>query len=121
MILFSFEKLEVYQKSRKLVGKIYKLIEDFPPEERYALCDQLRRSIISVPSNVAEESGRTSVKEKLHHLEYSYGSLMEAFCQLQIAMDLGYISEEQLNSIRNDFIEVSKLLNGLSKSFRSKL
>ena len=118
---FSFENLEVYQKARELVGKVYNLIKRFPKEEQYALCDQIRRSIVSVPSNIAEQSGRTSIKEKIHHIEYSYGSLMEAYCQLQISMDLNYIKVDQFNSLKENFFEVSRLLNGLSKSFKTKL
>lgn len=118
---FSFEKLTVYQKSRSLVVSVYNLIKKFPKEEQYALCDQLRRAIVSVPSNLAEQSGRTSYKEKIHQIEYSYGSLMEAYCQLQLAMDLEYITEEEFLSVKDQFIEVSRLVNALSKSFKNKL
>ena len=78
-MLYSFEKLDVYQLSLELVGKVYRLIAKFPSEERDVLCDQLRRSVISVPSNIAEQSGRTSYKERIHFLEIAYGSLFEAF------------------------------------------
>ena len=119
--LFSFEKLTVYQKSRKLVATVYNLIKKFPREEQFALSLQLRRCITSVPSNIAEQSGRTSLKEKIHHIEYSYGSLMEAFCQLQIGVDLEYIKESELEGVRGQFHEVSRLLNALSKSFKTQI
>ena len=90
---YSFEKLMVYQTARKLVKKVYILLRRFPTEERYGLCDQLRRSIVSVPSNIAEQSGRTSIKEKVHFLEIAYGSLMEAYCQLDLAFELVYITK----------------------------
>lgn len=115
--LFSFENLKVYQKSRQLVVQVYKLLKNLPSEERFALCDQLRRSVISVPSNIAEQSGRKSTKEKRHFLEISYGSLLECYCQLQIACDLKYISEDELKQIKSLFYDVSRLLNGLHKSF----
>ena len=118
---FSFEKLTVYQKSRSLVVSVYKLIKKFPKKERNALSNQLRRSIVSVPSNIAEQSGRTSNKEKIHQIEYSYGSLMESYCQLQIGLDLEYITEEEFLSVKDQFIEISRLLNALSKSFKNKL
>ena len=121
MELFSFEKLEVYQKSRILVVSVYNLINKFPKEEQFALCNQLRRCIVSVPSNIAEQSGRTYIKEKIHHIEYSYGSLMEAYCQLQIGVDLGYITENDFFKIKDQFFEISRLLSGLKKSLSSKL
>ena len=115
--MFSFEKLIVYQKSRFLVKDVYKLVQCFPEYERFALCSQLRRSIVSVPSNIAEQTGRTSVKEKQHFLEIANGSLMEAYCQLQLAVDLNYITEEDLHKLRDDFHDVSRLIKALSNSY----
>lgn len=112
---YSFEKLMVYQSSRKLVKEVYRLIRCFPPEERFALCDQIRRAVISVPSNIAEQSGRTSYKERIHFLDIAYGSLMETYCQLEIAVDLGYISIETLKSIKDLFFDTSRLIIGLKK------
>ena len=118
---YSFEKLVVYQTARKLVKQVYLLLAKFPQVERYGLCDQLRRAIISVPSNIAEQSGRTSYKEKIHFLEIAYGSLMEAYCQLDIAVDLGYITEEELSPIRNLFFDTSRLISGLKKNFAENI
>ena len=114
---YSFEKLLVYQTARKLVKDVYILIQRFPTEERFALCDQVRRAIISVPSNIAEQSGRTSYKERIHFLEIAYGSPMEAYCQLEIAVDLGYLTEDELNNVRNLFFDTSRLIIGLKKKF----
>lgn len=114
---YSFEKLLVYQSARKLVVEVYRLLRKFPTEERYALCDQIRRAIISVPSNIAEQSGRTSYKERFHFLSIAYGSLMEAYCQLEIALDLGYITSEDLNTIKPSFHDTSRLLTALKKKF----
>ena len=75
-IFFTFETLDVYQKARKLVKDIYFLLEKFPSTERYALCDQIRRAAVSIPSNIAEGRGRFSVKERVHFVEIAYGSLM---------------------------------------------
>ena len=119
--MFSFENLEVYQKSILLVKRIYKLLDSFPTIEKYALCDQIRRAIVSVPSNIAEQSGRTSPKEKIHFLEIAFGSLMETYCQIQIAVELGYISEHNFIEIKDDFTLISKLLSGLKRSFSKTL
>ena len=118
MSVFSFENLDVWQESRNLVKETYLLMRVFPFEERYALCNQIRRAVVSVPSNIAEGAGRMSNKEKSLYIEIAYGSLMEVYCQMQIARDLEYISEEQLTSIRNRVFRISKMLSALHKSFQ---
>lgn len=117
---FSFEGLEVYQAARLLVRDVYRLQQKFPKTEIYALGDQIRRSASSVTSNIAEGSGRNSNKEKVHFIEIAYGSLMEAFSQLQIAQDLGYLTEQDIDTIRPQFISVAKMLSGLRKFFETK-
>ena len=86
-IEYSFEKLKVWNEAKELVVNVYHLLDSFPMFEKFALCDQIRRAIVSVPSNIAEGSGRKSLKEKTHFLEISYGSLMETYNQLLIAID----------------------------------
>ena len=117
---FSFEGLEVYKTARLLVRDVYRLQQKFPKEETYALGDQIRRSASSVTSNIAEGSGRNSFKEKVHFIEIAYGSLMEAFSQLQIAQDLEYLTEQDIDTIRPSFISVAKMLSGLKKHFEEK-
>ena len=90
--VYSFEKMEVWQLSRTFVTSIYKLVSSFPQEERYSLCDQIKRAAISVSSNIAEGCSRSSLKEQKHFIEIAYGSLMEVYCQLILAVDLNYIS-----------------------------
>lgn len=119
--MFSFESIGVYTKARTLVKEVYKLQRQFPPEERYALGDQIRRSITSVTSNIAEGSGRDSYKEKIHFCEIAFGSLMEAFRQLQNAQDLEYLSEIQVDSLRPQFEEIAKMISGQKSSFEKKL
>lgn len=92
----SYKKLDVYAKSRQLVVTVYSLLKHFPAEEKYALCDQLRRAVISVPSNIAEGSGRTSAKDQAHFFEMAFGSLMEVSCQMDIACELGYMNNLNL-------------------------
>ena len=92
---------------------VYKLIEKFPKQEQYALCDQLRRAVISVPSNIAEGLGRYSSKEQIHFFEIAYGSLREVDCQMDIAQDLEYITEGDVRKITEQIRLVSALISGL--------
>ena len=113
---YQFERLNAWQESRKLVLAVYQLLKKFPSEERYALCDQLRRAAISVPSNIAEGNGRISVKEQIRFSEIAFGSVMEIYCQLQIAVDLDYISDADFNQIKPLIYNTSKLISGLRSS-----
>lgn len=119
--IFSFENLKVYKAARELVKGIYILQSDFPQQERYALGDQVRRVEVSITANLAEGSGRQSPKEKIHFVEIAFGSMTEVFCELQTACDLGYIKSDQLDSLRPQFTEVTKMLSGLRTSLNSKL
>lgn len=116
--IFSFEDLEVWKCSKKLVVEVYGMIKKFPVVEKYALCDQLRRAIVSVSSNIAEGNGRTSPNEKVRFIEIAYSSLLEAYCQLSLAVDLNYITANDLNSLKSQFEVISKMLNGLRAKFK---
>ena len=118
---FAFENLEAYRIARLLVRDIYRLQNKFPKEERYALGDQIRRSSTSITSNIAEGSGRNSVKEKIHFIEIAFGSMTESFSQLQNAQDLGYITEAEVESLRPQYNHVAALLSLLKKSYEAKL
>ncbi len=109
----TFRNLNVYTKSKELVKKIYELLKKFPKEEQFALCDQLRRAVISIPSNIAEGSGRNSQKDQAHFYNIAYGSLMEVLSQLDIACDLGYISQVEFNQLELLINEEAKMLSGL--------
>ena len=119
--IYHFEKLDVWQQSRQVVVAVYNLVKKFPVDERFGLCDQLRRAAISVPSNIAEGVSRVAVKETIHFLEIAFGSLMEVYCQLQIAMDLGYITEEEFNQIKPLIQSTSNMLNGLHRAKKNQL
>lgn len=118
---FSFEKLEVYKESRLLVKEVYRLQTQLPAEEKFALGAQIRRAAVSITANIAEGSGRSSIKEKIHFIGISFGSLMEVFSELQTAQDLGYISENDLDLLRPQFTHIAKMLSGLRNSFLSHL
>ena len=95
MEVFGYRKLVAYQKAKEVVKRTYKLLKKFPAEERYAMCDQLRRASVSVTSNIAEGINRYSVKDKAHFIEMAYGSLMEVPSQFEIAEELNYITGDK--------------------------
>ena len=111
---FSFEKLHAYQVARLLVKSVYHITEDFPSFEKFGLSSQLQRAVVSIASNIAEGSGRKSIKEKIHFLEIAYGSLLEVYCQLQLAMDLCYICEAKFLELKTTIFELSRLIGGLN-------
>ena len=118
---FAFFDLRVYQEAKLLVREVYTLLDKFPKYETYALGDQLRRAVTSVPSNIAEGSGRFSVKEKIHFIEIAYGSLTETLCQLDIAHDLNYITDEEFTNEKERINRIGKQLSGLRASFQNQL
>ncbi len=116
MRLYSFEKLEVWQLSRKLLKKVYRMTDTFPKEERFNLTSQIQRSALSVASNLAEGSGRVSGKEQARFTEIAYSSLLELLNQLIIASDLNYLEEHKVNALRPLIIEIGNKLNSLRQS-----
>lgn len=114
----SYRNLVVWQKSMQLVTDIYRVTEAFPKTEMFGLSSQLRRAVVSVPSNIAEGQGRDSTKEFLHHLSIAYGSLMETETQIQIAANLMYIEQGLADRLLDKCGEVGRLLNGLLRSLR---
>ena len=109
----TFKNLDVYIVAKQIVKGVYSLVKKFPAEERYALCDQIRRAVVSVPSNIAEGLGRVSSKEQVHFLEIAYGSLMEVDAQLDIATDLGYITAEAFDNMEDIIDKEARLLSGM--------
>ena len=118
MEIFGYRKLVAYQKAKEIVKKTYKLLKIFPAEERYAMCDQLRRASLSITSNIAEGVNRFSVKDKAHFIEIAYGSLMEVSSQFEIAEELEYISSEDRLSMDMLIEEDARLLSGLLNSYK---
>ena len=114
----SYRDLVVWQKSMRLVTETYLVTEAFPKSEMFGLTSQLKRAVISVPSNIAEGQGRDSTKEFLHHLSIAYGSLMEVETQIQIAANLSYIMQSEADKLTDKCGEVGRLLNGLLRSLR---
>lgn len=118
---FTFFDLRVYKEAKLLVREVYTLMDKFPKYETYALGDQLRRAVVSVPSNIAEGSGRFSIKEKIHFIEIAYGSLTETLCQLDIAHDLDYINDKEFEDEKERIDVIGKQLSGLRASFQKQL
>ena len=118
---FFYRKLLVYQQSLLLVKDVYELTKKFPSSEKYGLTDQIKRAVISIPSNIAEGMGRNSIRERIHFLEISNGSLTETMCQLEIAHLLSFISDVELKVSEEKTKNISRLLAGLRKSFEEKL
>ena len=118
MEILGYRKLIAYQKAKEVVKKTYKLLKKFPAEERYAMCDQLRRASVSITSNIAEGVNRYSVKDKSHFIEMAYGSLMEVSSQFEIAEEHGYITVDDRYSMDQLIEEVARLLSGLQKTYK---
>lgn len=113
MYLFSFERLEVWQKSRELTKAIYQLTKDFPADERFGLTAQIRRAAVSVASNIAEGSSRHQPADKARFTEIAFGSLLELLNQLVLAADVEIISVDKMNELRPLIEDIAKKLNKL--------
>ena len=111
----SYRDLIVWQKSMVLVTMIYKLTVKLPDDEKFGLISQIKRSAISVPSNIAEGYGRNYRKDYSRFLQIARGSLNESQTQLEIAVNLSFIEAEDLKEIQELSIEVEKMLNSLIK------
>jgi four helix bundle protein len=106
--MHNFKELKIWQYSRELVKDIYVLTNNFPEKERFGLISQVQRAAISIPSNIAEGSGRTN-KEFRHFLSISLSSSFELETQLLVAYDLGFCKESELNSILDRIQEIQKM------------
>lgn len=117
---YSYQTLNVYKDAKALVVEVYRLLKQYPAEERYALCDQIRRAAVSITSNIAEGMSRYSDKEKVHFLEIAYASMMEVESQLDMSVDLKYISKEQFVAITDCINSVGKQLSALRAKYLPK-
>ena len=115
----TYKELDVWIKSRILVKEIYATTMNFPKEELYGLTSQIRRSAVSIPSNIAEGYGRQYKKETIHFLHIARGSIYELETQLYVAFDLKFTPEQRFNELINLIEECRKLLSGLIKYFEN--
>lgn len=116
MKIYSFEKLTVWQRARKLSVVIYKTTREFPKEELFGLTSQMRRCAVSISSNIAEGTGRHSAKDKARFTEIAYGSALELLNQMILSNDLEFISNERYNEVRSEIDEITAMLDSLYKS-----
>jgi four helix bundle protein len=113
---YSFERLDVWQRSRQMTKHIYRLTSTFPATERFGLIAQIRRAAISVSSCIAEGTSRESMKDQARFSEIAFGSLIEVLNQSIISADLGYIAPGELESLRQDIDQIAIRLDRLRKS-----
>ena len=118
---FFYKNLDAYKLAKEFALYVYSLLKQYPAFEQYALCDQIRRAVVSIPSNLAEGMGLMAVKERLHFMDISNGSLMEVLCQLDISQSLGYITEEELSKAEEMDAHYSKVMSGLRKYVTEKM
>jgi len=116
--MFNFEKLETWHKAIAFADNIYGITKPFPESERFGLTNQLRRAVVSVSSNIAEGSSRSSHLDFIRFLEIATGSLFEVVSQLKIAKDQNFINEPEYRQLCSSAEELVRMLSGLRKSLR---
>lgn len=107
-----YTELDVWKQARTLASFTYELTNSFPKSEQFGIISQIRRCVVSIPSNIAEGCGRQHKKETTQFLSIARGSLFELETQLYISKDLSYINEEQLADCLSKIENIGKLLNG---------
>ncbi len=117
--MHNLKELLVWNKAMALTIEVYEAVSNFPIDERFGLTSQIKRSAVSVPSNIAEGAGRNNIKEFIHFLGISNGSSFELQTQIILANKLNLMSIEVSNSILNKIDEVQKMTYGLIKNLKS--
>ena len=112
------QDMDVFKLSHSLTIKIYKLTEKFPSEERFGLSAQMRRSVYSIPVNIVEGASRLGTKEYRQFVGIARGSSAEIGYQLLLSKDLGYLSEQNYTSLKEEYERVAKMLTGLIKTLQ---
>ncbi|MEQ8626366.1 four helix bundle protein [Ekhidna sp.] len=115
--MHNFKELQVWQKGIDIAQNIYELTSTFPSEEKFGIVSQMRRSSVSVPSNVAEGAGRKTDKDFSNFLSMSLGSQFELETQLIISNRVGFISDEQLTKESLELVELQKMTRSLVDKF----
>ena len=114
----NFRNYDVWIDGVDFSVDIYKITENFPKKETYALCDQMQRAAVSIPSNIAEGCSRKSVNEFAHFLEFSLGSSYEVETQLLISKNIGYINLNIYEQLHDEIISIEKQLAGFISAVR---
>lgn len=114
-----YTELEVWKEARILVNIIYQISKLFPKEEMYGLTSQIRRSAVSVPSNIAEGCGRRTSADTIRFLHIARGSLYELETQLYLAVDQNYLEKDEFKPMLNQILKCKKLINGFIKYYKN--
>src|SRR5689334_16102288 len=114
--MHNFKELKVWQKSVDFAVDIYKVTSALPPEEKFGLISQMRRAAVSIPSNIAEGTGRRTSKDFNNFIGTSLGSSYELETELIISEKLNFISENEFNTTQSSLSEIQKMIVGLQKS-----
>ncbi len=117
--MHNFRDLKVWQRAMEFVVKLYELMESFPKEEKYGLISQMRRCAVSIPSNIAEGTGRGSNPQFARFLEFSLGSLNELMTQIEIANRLQYFKEADYQFLVSELTQISNMLYKLYKTLKT--
>jgi len=117
----NYTDLVAWQKGMDLVELVYRVTACFPREERYGLTNQLRRAVVSIPSNIAEGQGRATTREFAHFLSIAYGSLREVETQIRIAERLNFTASCDCSTVLDLSSEVGRLINGLTRSLLDRI
>jgi four helix bundle protein len=115
----TYRDLIVWQKAMTLVSQIYQVTKNFPAEERYGLFSQVRRSAVSIPSNIAEGYGRRSTADYLRFLQITLSSVYELQTQIEIALNLNYLSKEQFQKTYEASREIERMLSSLYRKIQN--
>lgn len=121
MAVRSFRDLEVWQVAHELTLMVYRATASFPKQEMFGLTSQLRRSVASVPANIAEGWGRRSTKDYLRHLSIANGSLEESRYFLLLARDLSYLADEQYDEMEVLAKRIASMIHGLEGALRNRM
>ena len=116
---FRFEKLEVWRESIAYAKMIYAVTKNFPPDERFGLTNQLRRSAVSISANIAEGTSRTTDKDFARYIEIAYGSLMETVSEATLAQQQTMMTSDQFGELRQQADKLARMLSGLRASLLS--
>ena len=116
-----YKDLKIWQKAVELSVNVYRLTQDFPKDEVYGLVSQMRRSSVSIASNIAEGSGRSSAKEFSHFLSISYGSCCEMETQMIIAERNKFILKQDFDAIQSDLLEIQKMNWALKRTLNKTI
>lgn len=115
-----FRQLKVWEKSHQVALAIYRATKEFPKEELYGLTSQIRRSSMSIPTNIAEGCGRNTDADFARFLQMAMGSASETEYQLLLSHDLGFLNNEQYDKLNIDVTEVKRMLASLLKTLRAE-